>query len=258
MRLFVAVVCLAAGAWADAIAEANYEKAVRAVTAEDYPAAFGHFEAALLADPDNVRFGSEYRQAVVRFAKKAHPKEGQPADWDRLLGFFEKLVAAHPKASNAFLNFGFTYVDKIPAAGSISQVILANTALTQFSKSIELQPSWIALYTRGNSYLFWPKIFNRAQLGVNDLEQAYRMHKAQGKKSYHVRVYVSLGDGYWKTDNIDKAKAMWKEGLDQFPGNAALQARVSKDGDELKALIEDALDPNKRVDTNLREIWENK
>src|SRR5882672_5906336 len=127
-------------------------------------------EAALAADPDNLRFGSEYRQAVI-----------QAKEYDRSLKFFEKLVADHPKSGNAYLNYGFAYVDKIPAAGSITQVILANTALSHFSKSIELQPSWIGYYTRGNSYLYWPKIFNRAHLGVEDLEQCMKIQKADNK-----------------------------------------------------------------------------
>src|SRR5438270_9356499 len=158
-------------------------------------------EAALAADPDSVRYGSEYRQAVI-----------QAKEYDRCIKFFEKLVADHPKSGNAYLNYGFAYVDKIPASGSITQVILANTALSYFTKSIELQPSWIGYYTRGNSYLYWPKIFNRASLGVADLEQAMKMQKADKLRSYHVRAYISLGDGYWKTDDIARAKATWKEG----------------------------------------------
>jgi tetratricopeptide (TPR) repeat protein len=204
-------------------------------------------ESALAADPDSIRYGSEYRQAVI-----------QAKEYDRSLKFFEKLVADHPKAANAYLNYGFAYVDKIPAAGSITQVILANTALSHFSKSIEIKPSWIALYTRGNSYLYWPKIFNRAHLGVADLEQAMKMGKADKLRSYHVRAYVSLGDGYWKMDDIAKAKAVWQEGQKLFPDNTQLKARLSKDGDELKTYIDDVLDPNKRVDTDLHEIWEDK
>src|SRR5439155_23527628 len=84
-------------------------------------------EAALAADPDSIRCGSEYRQAVI-----------QAKEYDRSLKFFEKLVADHPKAANAYLNYGFAYVDKIPPAGSITQVILANTALSHFRKSIEI------------------------------------------------------------------------------------------------------------------------
>ena len=85
-----------------------------------------------------------------------------------LLAFFQELVTAHPSAANAHLNFGFAYVDKIPVAGAITQVILANNALGEFTTAVALQPSWIAYYTRGNSYLFWPKIFNRTRLGIDD------------------------------------------------------------------------------------------
>jgi len=204
-------------------------------------------EASLASDPDNLRYGSEYRQAVI-----------QAKEYDRSLKFFEKLVADNPKASNAYLNYGFAYVDKIPASGSITQVILANTALSHFTKSIEIKPSWIALYTRGNSYLYWPKIFGRAHLGVADLEQAMKIQKADKLRSYHVRSYISLGDGHWKMDDIAKAKAVWQEGQKLFPANAQLKARLSKDGDDLKTYIDDVLDPNKRVDTDLHEIWEEK
>ena len=43
--------------------------------------------------------------------------------------WLEKLVAENPEASNAWLNYGFAYVDKIPVEGAITQVILANTSL---------------------------------------------------------------------------------------------------------------------------------
>ena len=34
-------------------------------------------------------------------------------------------------------------------------------------------------------------------------------------------------------------------------------ALVAKDGNDLKTAIEDTLDPNKRVDTDLKELWSN-
>ncbi len=203
------------------------------------------FEAAILAEPNNIRNGNEYRKAVI--ATK---------EYDRALKFFEKLVADNPKAGNAYLNYGFVYVDKIPVAGSITQVILANTALAQFSKSIELEPSWIGYYTRGNSYLYWPKIFGRAKLGVADLEKAMEIMKKDKVRSFHVRGFVALGDGYWKMDEPAKAKAIWSEGAKNFPGNQPLKARLSRDGEDLTKYIDEVLDPNKRVDTDLHELWE--
>ena len=119
----------------------------------------------------------------------------------------------------------------MPAAGAITQVILANTALSHFSKSIELKPSWIAYYTRGNSYLFWPKIFGKAKLGCRRPRRVHEDPEGPApKKPYYVRAYVSLGDGYWKMDDLDKAKAVWSEGLKQFPDSEALKQRAGQAG----------------------------
>jgi tetratricopeptide (TPR) repeat protein len=255
--IFLAAMPVVLAAWATPLfgADETFDKAEQAIASKDYSSAVGLLEKAVSSDPDSLRNASEYRQALLKQSIAAHSKEGSPADFDKEIAFFEKLVADHPTSSNAFLNYGFAYVDKIPAAGSITQVIMANSALTQFTKSIDLKPTWIALYTRGNSYLYWPKIFARASLGVADLEKAYAIQKAEPKKSYHVRVYISLGDGYWKTENLDKAKAIWKEGMAQFPDNQGLKDRLSKQGEDLDTYINNVLDPNKRVDTDLKELW---
>lgn len=236
-------------------ADAPYDRAQKALSSKDYPNAIAAFEEALLGEPDSLRNGSEYRMAILKQAKALHPKEGKPDDYEREIQFFTKLQAANPKSVSANLNYGFTYVDKIPAAGSITQVILANTALTYFTKSIEIKPTWIGLYTRGNSYLFWPKIFGKTGLGLADLQAAYAIQKTEPKRSYHVRVHISLGDAYWKSDNLEKAREIWKEGLAAFPDSQPLKDRLSKEGDTLQTYIESILDPNKRVDTDLKEVW---
>jgi len=203
-------------------------------------------EAAVTADPEDLRAASDYRKAVIR-----------TGEYDRCLAFFDRLTAAHPQAANAWLNYGYAFVDKIPAAGSITQVILANDALKQFTKAIEIRKSWLALFTRGNAYLYWPKVFGRAPLAVADLEEAVALARAEPKpKRIYVRAFVALGDGYWKTDQLEKARAVWKEGLERFPGDPQLEARLARDGDALAAYIEDQLDPNRRVDTDLDPLLE--
>jgi tetratricopeptide (TPR) repeat protein len=252
---FAAGLALPLAMWA---ANPDYERGMKALGDKQYATALGYLEQALKADPDNIQFGSDYRQAALQQAKALHPKEGAPADFDRSIKFFETLTAANPNAWAAWLNYGFAYVDKIPAAGTITQVLLANTALSHFTKSIEAKPSWIAYYSRGNSYLYWPKIFGKAATGLADLEQAMKIQKADSKtRPFHVRAYMSLGDAYWKTDQMDKATATWKEGLTKFPDAKGLKDRLSKQGEELQKYLDDVLDPSKRVDTDLQEIWSN-
>jgi tetratricopeptide (TPR) repeat protein len=210
------------------------------------PAVLQRLEAALAAAPDDLKSANEYRKAVIR-----------TGEYDRSIAFFEKLTADHPQAAYAWLNFGYAYVDKIPAAGSITQVILANKALTNFSKSIELKKTWIALFTRGNSYLYWPTVFGRAPLGVADLEQAVEMSRQDPKpKQVYARAWIALGDGYWKTGEAEKAKATWREALKLYPNEPQLQARLARDGDDLEKYIYEQLDPNKRVDTDLAALLE--
>ncbi len=226
--------------------DTDYRLGLKALEANNYSEALHYFELAITADPDNARYASEYRQAAI------HNK-----DFERSLQFFQKQISERPKSSNLHLNCGFAYVDKIPVAGSITQVILADRALTEFTRALELQPSWIGYYTRGESYLFWPKIFNRAAMGVADLEQAMEIQKKEPHRSYHVKVYIALGDGYWKTDQLEKARSVWQAGLKEFQDNAELKGRLSRQGDELKALIEAGFDPSKRVNTDMRDLWEN-
>jgi tetratricopeptide (TPR) repeat protein len=76
-------------------AKDDFNRGMKALAAKDYPSALGYLESALKADPDNTQYGSEYRKAVLKQAKALHPKEGQPADFDRCIKFFETLTAAH-------------------------------------------------------------------------------------------------------------------------------------------------------------------
>jgi len=256
MRLPIVVLLMVlSGVAAAPPSETAYHDGIRELSARNWDRALELFEVALQAEPDNIRYGSEYRQAALLRAKTLHGREGKPEDFDRTLKFFEQLTAKSPGAANAYLNQGFAYVDKIPAAGAITQVILANTALGHFTKSVQLRPSWIGYYTRGVSYLFWPKIFGRAKLGVEDLKTALKIQQEGPRKPYYSRTWVALGDGYWKTDDLDMARAAWTEGLKEFPDCKPLEERLAKQGDDLKSLIEDALDPNKRVDTNLKDLW---
>jgi tetratricopeptide (TPR) repeat protein len=226
---------------------AAFDAGRQSLAAGELPAALEHMEAALAADPDNLRYASEYRHAVIRAVA-----------YDRALDFFAKLVADHPGSAFAWLNYGYVYVDKMPAAGAITQVILANDALQQFTRSIELKASWIALYTRGNSYLYWPKIFGRGPLAVADLERAVAISKSEPKRAYQAHAYAALGEAYWRTDQPERARATWEEGARLFPQDAVLKELLSRQGDDLEAYVADQVDRTKRVNTDLRELWEDR
>src|SRR4051794_25728181 len=131
MKRFCTLLLLAVCA-APPLRATAFDDAMKAVAAHDDAAALPLFESALNGDPDNLQYSNEYRKAVIR-----------TREHDRAIDFYGKLTAAHPQAAFAWLNYGYAYVDKIPDAGAVTQVILANDALTDFSKSLELKKSWI-------------------------------------------------------------------------------------------------------------------
>jgi len=248
------LVVLTAGAAGQA-GEESFEQGIKELAAQDWDKALDLLEAAVTADPDNLRYGSEYRRTAILRAETIHGKEGKPEDFDRPIKFFERVVSKNPTCANAYLNYGLAYVDKVPVVDALARVSVANAALAQLSKSLELRPSWVGYYTRGSNYLFWPRFFGRAKLGVADLETAVRMQGAGTKKPYYAHAWVALGDGYWKMDQLEKARSAWSEGLKEFPDTPALQERLSLQGADLKALVQSTLDFKKRVDTNLKNLW---
>jgi tetratricopeptide (TPR) repeat protein len=240
-RLIAVLLLIACGA---AASNAQSGEDLRALAAAGDATELAKLETALAQHPDDLRSGCEYRQAVIK--AKAY---------DRCLKFFERLVTDHPDAAYAHLNYGLAYLDKVPDSGAITQLILANSALPEFTKAIELRPNFLTYYMRGASYVYWPRVFNRTPLGIEDLEKALKVMRPDKNRSYYVYLYIALGDGYWKMESLPKAKEIWGEGLKFFPNDADLKGRLSRGGDDLKAFISETRDPTKRFDTSLKEAW---
>ena len=208
--------------------------------------ALNSLEQAVSAQPDNLKLGSDYRQAAIQ--------EGQ---FNRSIEFFKKLVDLHPGSANAYLNLGFAYVDKIPVSGMFSQLKLGKDAIAAMSKSLDLKPKWIGYYARAQVSLYFPKVFGKAKSALADLENALALQSKRAEEPYYVKTYVSLGDAEWKLENLDRAQAIWKEGLLKFPQDPALTSRLNTSGKDLERLIDDELDRNKRANTDLSPLREN-
>jgi tetratricopeptide (TPR) repeat protein len=238
---------------AAADARALHKQGLAALAARDWKVAVDTLEVATAEAPDDIVIGTDYRQAVIGAAAAA--KSLDP--YNRCVAFFEKLVTDHPRSANAFLNLAFANVDKIPAEGAITQVLLANRALTHFGKALDLEPSWLGYYSRGHAYLFWPPIFGRVEAGIADLEQAIAISKKKGdRQPFYARAWAALGDGFWRQENLDRAREVWKQGLSAYPDDPELKARAGRaDRAELDAYLLAHYDTTARVATNLNEIF---
>lgn len=225
--------------------ERHQLEAYRAAARGEHESALGHYELALASEPDNLRWGAEYRQVAIAARK-----------FDRALRFFAGLAERHPQAPNLHLNFGYAYIDKVPSESLLAQMSLAGNAVREFGLAIGLEESFLAYYSRGSCYVYFPPLFGRAALGVADLERALELAKAEPRRSYHARAWAALGDGFWRLGKRDAMRAAWRQGLELFPRSAELAERLGKNDADLDAYLIGVYQLGRRVDTGLEEIWQ--
>jgi tetratricopeptide (TPR) repeat protein len=221
-----------------------FEAGRTALAEGDMELALSRMEAALRARPDDLRFGSEYRQAVIAADR-----------YERAVEIFEELVALHPEAANTRLNLGYAVVDQIPDAGAVTRVLLANSALGHFTAALAIEESWLGYYTRGNSYLYWPVIFGRTSLAIADLEKAIEISQSEEQAARHAKPWVALGDAYWRLDKRQEARLLWRRAGKRFPDDAALALRLGREAEAVTTLLGAHFDSEKRVDTDLSALW---
>jgi hypothetical protein len=201
-------------------------------------------EVRLTGEPGNLRLGAEYRQIVIA--------TGQ---YDRSIHLFDRLSKDSRAGANGFLNLALACVDKVPVSGELRQALLGRDIINATTRSIAREPTMVAYLIRGLVNLYYNHaIFHRADKGVADLERALALAARQPDVPA-VRVFIALGDGYWRLNRSDEAHATWRAGLSRYPGDEALRARIEGSSDRIDHLVDHALDPNVRVDTTLRELF---
>jgi len=157
------------------------------------------FETRLSADPENLKIAAGYRQAVIA-----------SGDYDRAIKFFEALDKRPGAGPHAALNLGLAYIDKIPTVNAFRRISLGNSATAALTRSIEREPSDVAYLIRGMVNLRFEKgFFHRTPEGVADLEAALRLASPHLDRRYVSRIYLALGDGYWRLKKRDKARETW-------------------------------------------------
>jgi tetratricopeptide (TPR) repeat protein len=202
-------------------------------------------ERAVTSTPEDLRVCAEYRQRMIALG-----------DYDRSIKLLERLSDRPGAGPNVHMSLALAYVDKVPAASPFKRIFLGRDAMRALSQAIEREPSLVAYYIRGLIALYYPEaVFHRARSGVADLERARSLLATLPRQPYQARVYVSLGDGYWKLKDLTHAVSIWTDGVNRFPADQALRSRVAARGADLDRLVEHALDPATRVDTSLHELF---
>jgi tetratricopeptide (TPR) repeat protein len=203
------------------------------------------FESRLAQDPGSLRIAAEYRQLVIETGR-----------YDRSIKLFERLARDPRGGANRFLNLALANVDKVPVSGSVRRALLGRDALNALTRAIAIEPTDLAYLIRGLVNLYYDQfVFHRTDKGVADLETARQLAASHPQIAYVPRILVALGDGYWRLNRPDRARSIWREGLEAFPDQQTFRTRLDARADQIPDIIERALDAGVRVDTTLRELY---
>jgi hypothetical protein len=204
----------------------------------------GGFEQRVSADPENLQLASDYRQLIIVCR-----------EFDRSIRLFEGLAKRRGAGPNVQISLALAYVDKVPVSGSIRRAYLGRDAMRALTRAIDEQPSTLAYYARGLINLFYNNfIFRRAHLGVDDLQKALALVTDETPEALVERIWVTLGDGYWRAENPARARETWAAAAARFPANSDLKRRLTADEGEVAFLVRHALNDDHRVDTSLQTL----
>jgi tetratricopeptide (TPR) repeat protein len=201
-------------------------------------------EQTVAADPENLRLAADYRQLAIASSQ-----------FDRVIDALEKLSRRRNHGPNILISHALACLDKVPVAGDIRRLYLGRDATDSLTKSIELKPSVLAYYVRGQVNLYYNNfIFKRIPRGIADLNQALTLTTPETPARLHARVYVSLGDGYWRLEDRTRARDTWARGAQRFPDDPTLKRRRAPDDRDVADQVFSALYAGTRVDTSLRGV----
>jgi tetratricopeptide (TPR) repeat protein len=203
------------------------------------------YESRLAQDPASLRVAAAYRQLVIATGR-----------YDRSIKLFERLAQDPRGGANRYVNLALANVDKVPVSGSVRRALLGRDALDALTRAIAIEPTDLAYLVRGLVNLYYDQfVFHRTDKGVADLETARRLSAAHPQIPYAPRILTALGDGYWRLNQHDKAREVWREGLAACPDADGFRVRLTARDEQIPDIIERALDAGVRVDTTLRELY---
>jgi len=198
-------------------------------------------EKTIAADPENLIAGADYRQLLIA-----------GSFFDRSIDFFEKLAKGRTPGPNLELNLALAYVDKVPPVNDIRRARLGFNAIDALTKSIALKQTVLAYYVRGFINLHFDRgLFHRVDKGLADLGQAQALTTAQTPTALAARVWVTLGDAYWRMKQRPRARQFWTAAASRYPDDPEVKMRMTLDDAALDRYITHAFDLGTRVDTSL-------
>ena len=148
---------------------------------------------------------------------------------DEVVASYEAAAAADPNSPEAQVQLGNAYLQKLFQIGDGPvKGMVAMQADAAFNRALEIDPTnWEARFTKAVSLSHWPPVFGKQAEAISHFEKLVEQQRNLPPSAEHVHTYLLLGNLYQQNGKGEQAQAVWKEGLEVFPGNPALADALS-------------------------------
>jgi tetratricopeptide (TPR) repeat protein len=153
---------------------------------------------------------------------------------DNVIAELQQRMAADPNDAKIATTLGEVLLDKVRALhesgnGDYNQLgILAMQADQDFNAALKLDPqNWEAQFVKCASMVYWPANPQYDNDTVQRLSGLIDQQETMPQQSEFAQTYVILGNEYQKLGKAAEAEATWALGAQKFPGDPALQQKIS-------------------------------
>lgn len=211
-------------------------------------AGFALLEERMQQESSNLELGNFYRKHIVRLNQE-----------DRAISFFKKLTQAGDAPAQAYYNFAFAYIDKIPRVGPMGAGFLSKRSIAQFKIVQDRDPDdWIASYGIGMNYLHWPDYFKKTEGALGYFDKCMQIQQGKPVKPQYLLTYLRMGDALVRGGDVARAYETWRAGAKLFPGHPDLLERLNTPRERIESAIRELYNPNNSIgaiDTDISILW---
>lgn len=179
-------------------------------------------------------------QACVTAAEAQNEAEAKSAA-DRADGLFRELEKTDELRADALTGRARILTQcRIPFAPFMRQGELVQESMDLAQSALAVEPEHLgARFILSADMFYMPEFLNMTEDAIRSFETLIAQHGDSAATEVR-NAYVMLGELYIRVSREDDAVALWRRGLERFPGEAALQSRLKEHGGE-NALTSDAV-----------------
>jgi tetratricopeptide (TPR) repeat protein len=155
---------------------------------------------------------------------------------DAVIADLKQMAADNPNNAEIPTTIGEAELNEIRAiheagtdsANTDQMGILAMQADQEFSAALKIDPqNWEAQFVKDSSMYYWPADPQRDNQIVQSLSSLIDQQETMSANPDFAQTYLMLGNEYQKIGQPDKATATWQLGAQEYPGDSALQKKLT-------------------------------